>query len=278
VELLVVIGIIGILLGILLPAVQSAREAGRRATCQNNLKQIGLAFQQHLSQHDFFPTGGWDYTTPPTYIHGRPATGPGQQAGWGFQILPYIEATNVWLGGGKDDDECAIRAVAATHKFYFCPTRRGPQTLTYADPEYMGGQTLTHGLIDYAASNYEETGAVVSYRAIRAAQISDGLSRTLLVGEKRLNVRELGAWQEDDNEGYTAGFDEDVIRTTDELPLRDFRGDVSGGIRFGSSHPDVLYFAFCDHSVHPLTYNIDREVFSRLGNREDGHSVSPGQF
>src|SRR5262245_48880782 len=95
IELLVSITIIGVLVSILLPAVQMAREAARRTTCRNHLKQMALAFQSHHEQYGYFPTGGYDWWEPPTFEGYSPAVGERQRAGWGFQILPFIEADDV---------------------------------------------------------------------------------------------------------------------------------------------------------------------------------------
>jgi prepilin-type N-terminal cleavage/methylation domain-containing protein/prepilin-type processing-associated H-X9-DG protein len=125
VELLVVIAIIGILIALLLPAIQAAREAARRMSCSNNLKQIGLAAQNHLSIYKRLPTGGWTCS----YI-GNPNRGSGrtQPGGWIFNILPYIEQRQLW-GTGLNRKGSALAAAAASMiqtPIYSlnCPTRR----------------------------------------------------------------------------------------------------------------------------------------------------------
>jgi len=292
VELLVVIAIIGTLIGLLLPAVQAVRASARNIACLNNMKQIGLAFQSHLTALRAFPTGGNEYWTPPTFAGGVPMTGEKQDAGWAFQILPYVEGNAAWQPSGTTDAERQIAALAAVHSFYFCPARRGPQSVTYVDYEYPGelaGRPLVHGLIDYAGSNMDETpagspagtGLLVqagmdrTAKARRAAEVTDGLSKTIAVAEKRLNLALLGQWQPDDNEGYAAGWDEDTIRRTDIPPEQDFSGDGTGGERFGSSHSATFNAAFADGATRGISYSVDPLVFKCLGDIRDGKTVSP---
>ena len=276
VELLVVIAIIGILIALLLPAVQASREAARRTECQNHLKQMALAFHLHHDTYKFLPTGGWDWMSPPTYVNGTPATGRAQQAGWGFQILPYIEQGNVWNGSGAaTDNEKALQAIAAQIDTFFCPTRRSPQTVIYNYPGYLGGADAVHGLCDYAASNLDGNGVVKQYDPRRMAEITDGTSNTLLLGEKRLNLVNLGKAPADDNEGYTCGWNEDTVRLCSQKPKRDFIGDPSlhGGRSFGSSHLSAFNAALSDASVRSIAYELNVSTFKALGNVGDGKTI-----
>jgi prepilin-type N-terminal cleavage/methylation domain-containing protein len=274
IELLVVIAIIAVLIALLLPAVQKVRESAARTQCTNNLKQMGLAFQNHHGAYGFFPSGGWDWYYPPTYVGGQPVVGANQQASWAFQILPFMEADAAWRGG-------PVTAIATMHSFYFCPSRRSPQAVTYPDeytPPVTGG-FVTHALGDYAGSNWQNNGVVRRYRPTRIADILDGTSMTIAVSERRLNLAALGQPQADDNEGYTAGWDEDTMRSTRFPPMRDFFGTGWDSMRrFGSSHSAGVYAAFADGSVRLISYSVAVPVFRRLGNRMDGNVVPQDAF
>ncbi len=273
VELLVVIAIIGVLVALLLPAVQSARESARRLQCSNNLRQLGLAFHNHLSAQNEFPSGGHNWYDPPTYENGRPLFGAGQKAGWGFQIMPYVEGQTVVDAG-------PVAVIAHADPIFFCPSRRPPQTLVTRDNfrPPLTGTTLTRALCDYAASNREGTGIMRRYEPLAAAKVTDGLSHTLLAGDKRLNVAFLGQNQRDDNEGYTVGWNADTLRRTDRGPKPDYRGDDDdfGDKRFGGSHPGSFNALLADGSLHSMTYGIDEDIFERLGKRADGQVVELG--
>jgi prepilin-type N-terminal cleavage/methylation domain-containing protein len=274
IELLVVIAIIGILMGLLMPAVQKVREAASRVQCANNLKQIGLAFHNHHGMYGYFPSGGWSATTPPTYVNGRPADGARQGAGWGFQILPFIEGDNAWQAG-------PVVAIGTVNKVFFCPSRRNPQTVTYPDnyqPQLTGGN-LTHALCDYAASNKEGTGVVQRYYPTKMADITDGTSNTIMVSEKRLNLSFLGQKAPDDNQGYTAGWNYDTVRKTTRPPQKDYSAPTGdGGGLFGSSHTAGINAVFADGAIHHILYAIDRRTFSLLGDKSDGQPIPSGSW
>ena len=124
VELLVVIAIIGVLVSLLLPAVQNAREAGRRAQCMNNLKQLGLANQQNLEKLRRYVTGGWG----PQYI-GDPDRGnsANQPGGWVYNLLPYMEQDTLHEYGqgltGSDRVTAALKVLSTPVNFMLCPSR-----------------------------------------------------------------------------------------------------------------------------------------------------------
>ena len=276
IELLVVIAIIAILIGLLLPAVQKVREAAARLQCTNNLKQLALAAHGHHDALGTLPNGGRGWPDAPVYNSvGSPATGRQQLAGWGFQILPYIEQDNLYKGSNTGSIAAAqIQVIGTPVKTFFCPSRRAPQVFT-TNAWYGPAGTYGHAQTDYAGcGGLSNEGAVAlndgnSSSLVRLADITDGTSSTIFAGDKRLNVALLGSFQGDDNEGFTSGWDHDTIRWTQNAPLPDPRsGD--GGQRFGSSHTNGFMVSFCDGSVKFLSYSIDLVTFQRLGQRSDG--------
>ncbi len=307
VELLVVIAIIAMLVTLLLPAVQAAREAARRTQCSNHLKQIGLAFQNHHSAIEYFPSaGGHNYQWQMTYDGaGNPVVGGAQHGSWAFQILPYTEESAVWEGGtGTTNLEKSVFARGAPISYMFCPTRREPEVIETGDwlqfPETASGQ-IKLAKNDYAAAAHDVAlsingssldrnegglGAVTrSFLSERDAvennwkkpvsigKISDGTSKTLLVSEKRMNIALLGTLVANDNEGYTTAWNHDTMRYVGRAPLPDFTQAAPpdpGDDRFGSSHTAGMNAAFADGSVRFLGFDVNSETFKMMGVRNDG--------
>ena len=287
IELLVVIAIIAILIALLLPAVQQAREAARRSQCKNNLKQIGLAFHNHHDVHNTFPTAGWHWSTPPRFTSGAPETGAAQPAGWGYQILPYVEEDALWKGSGgaTDDDKCEniLKTAVSVH---FCPSRRRAHVHPATNNWYSPFRNFGHAMNDYAGcagtngsdgrngvvARTNNTSGGFIQPEVGTQHITDGTSNTIAVGEKRLRIP-YHTYQGDDNEGYASGWDHDVIRWTSRVPRRDPRSGF-GDYRFGSIHPGGFHAGFADGSVHFINYSIDATTFRNLGIRNDGEPVS----
>ncbi len=159
VELLVVIAIIGILIGLLLPAINSAREAGRRISCGNNFKQLALACNNHVDQQGWYPTGGWgwDWVGDPDRGYGK-----AQPGGWAYSILPYFEFNSVHdMGLGQrsgsaesaqlETDIAEMNQIAIPT--YICPSRRACKCypFTGGQPYNCGSLSgLRVGKCDYA--------------------------------------------------------------------------------------------------------------------------------
>jgi prepilin-type N-terminal cleavage/methylation domain-containing protein len=153
VELLVVIAIIGVLVALLLPAIQAAREAARRTQCQTNLKNMALAFENFEDVHKMFPTGGARYLNngPPPYgleqniENGKPLGPEKQGLGWAFQLLPFIEQTSAYQITSTIDLQQVVMSL------YVCPSRR-PASTTFsqqfnaiiAPMDYAGAQPCTY--------------------------------------------------------------------------------------------------------------------------------------
>lgn len=345
VELLVVIAIIGILVALLLPAIQSAREAARRTQCKDNLKNVGLAILNHVNTYKVFPTGGVtygvrieDYVEP---VGGRPVGTDRMGLGWAYQILPFMEEESLH----NITTSAQMREVAVP--LYNCPSRRNPTQVSYGDEsivlmDYASAQPCTKKLstdanpVDVATEYPTWTGFGNAYPCVctgqgagsipnptigsvgpppqyngvydgvivrsayypigrsfvdgklvgkfvdapkprKMSQITDGTSKTVMIGEKfvRSDLYEGGC--SSDDAGWTDGWDPDVMRSTGIPPLQDTskdamvqnsqppEGSAWWEFHFGSAHPGGINMLAADGSVHTVNYNIDLEVFNALG-------------
>jgi hypothetical protein len=295
VELLVVIAIIGILIALLLPAIQAAREAARRLQCSNNLKQIGAAVSSHVDAQGHFPTGGWGYMWV-----GDPDRGYAKQQPGGvfYNILPGLEQLKLHdMGKGMTAAQKKTMArllIRSPQVVFNCPTRR--PTMLYpitqsatpgivainADPnpandnfsargDYAAcpGSTFT-GSFDDGDADDVNTGAFngVCYprSIVKNKDIRRGTSHTIFAGEKNLdpNVYFTSTAMGDDQSVFN-GFDYDNYRYTFSPPRHDQRGFADATL-FGSAHASICNFVFCDGSVHAISYNVDATAFRIAGS------------
>jgi prepilin-type N-terminal cleavage/methylation domain-containing protein len=180
IELLTSIAIIGVLVALLLPAVQSSREAARRATCQNNIRQITLGLLEHESAKKYLPSGGWGFN----WI-GDPDRGTGyaQPGGWFYNILPYIERPDLaQIGSGLEagrptnsSPKCTAmgQLMISPVSIYYCPSRRVARAYARSDGAYNCTSTRVSARIDYAG-NGGDNNIIDSTQAFQPRYYSQG--------------------------------------------------------------------------------------------------------
>jgi prepilin-type N-terminal cleavage/methylation domain-containing protein len=298
IELLVVIAIIAILIGLLLPAVQKVREAAARPKCQNNLKQMALACHNH---HDAFgrmpSTGRQDFygnrdSAAPT------AAIPDQRWSWLYQILPYVEQTNVHVL----TSDTQVRT--STIGLYNCPSRRPPTVVgAVVLNDYAGNAGNTwcpanevntwNGTI---VPGWVNNGGWRPVPLVKMTEILDGTSNTLLLGEKFVatdhysTASQWGAnntWCTFRVATHQPRQDQPASTATQDTPVPGFNapgingrcwpwglGTPSGGGGYydywGSPHPSGFQAALADGSVRVIRYDIPLATLQILSNRGDG--------
>jgi prepilin-type N-terminal cleavage/methylation domain-containing protein len=278
VELLVVIAIIGVLVALLLPAVQMAREAARRTQCVNNLKQIGLAVHNHHDTYGYLPRSGSDGPDI-TCCNAKERSG----WSWAFQLTPFIEQNNVYEQ--TDNTVVALSALSG----YFCPTRRAPGKYgSSAKNDYAGNGGSTFG-------KYGSDGVFMrQWRVLpqplgtkpdqqrRLADVLDGTSQTLMIAEKQVHPTTWGSAGGDNEAWNNAGWDECVVRFGGEPPLPDLKHPNSSqpahwSRKFGSSHPGGLNGVRVDGSVGFVSYTVDPVTWLNFCTILDGNPL-PNEF
>ncbi|HEV7282255.1 MAG TPA: DUF1559 domain-containing protein [Pirellulaceae bacterium] len=307
VELLVVIAIIGVLVALLLPAVQAAREAANRMSCGNNLKQIGIAVHNHHDTHRHLPYGAsdgqnqdccnWNTANNIRDIRGW---------AWSFHILPFIEQQSLYdLGGTTTANHTLIGQTAVNG--YFCPSRRPPGIYgSSAKNDYAangGGHisaaTVTVGGTSFTFKGFGEdgpftqvwddsqltaSGGITSQTPMKRkrtfASLKDGLSNTMLIGEKQVHDTKWGSAGGDNENWHNSGWDEDMARFGYEVPQPDslHPDDSQPNIwsrRFGGPHSGGVQVVRGDGSVSLVPYTIDATVWLNFCRITDGQPL-PG--
>ena len=265
VELLVVVAIIGILIGMLLPAVQQVREAARRTQCLNNLTQIGLAMHNHVFSFGHLPPGVVDTAGPIQSV------AKGQHVSWTVQLLRFLEQNGI---ADAFDIEAGTYAAANAPALgvvippFQCPSQRFTvNTTTAAGLSHYAG---CHHSVE-APIDVDNNGLLFLNSAITYGDIYDGSSNTILVGEIIADGSDLG---------WASGTRATLRNTSEILGYQDWNTKYGAGALaampktfvggFSSPHPGTVNFLFADGSVHSLIQSIDPLVFENLGNRSDG--------
>lgn len=265
VELLVVIAIIGILMGLTLPAIQSARESARRTQCKNNMSQIIKAATSHLNAQNFFPSGGWGYYWGSDPDRGFGMTQPGS---WLFNILPYMEEQQLHdLGKGLPDTQrkaMGAQRMQTPVASFRCPTRNRPELIDYKIPAAYEFRNVSPRPASIATSDYagcggdvfvnspgpgkdlnltlkksnpsfmnnfnaakDSTGIMSAASEWKPSHVKDGLGKTYFAGERYLFFGDYTVASPSDDSGWTTGYDHDTIRWTQTAPNFDNTTDTA---------------------------------------------------
>jgi len=288
VELLVVIAIIGILIALLLPAVQAAREAARRSSCSNNLKQVGLALHMYHDINNQLPAGwmGYDPSTGLPHWFGLPGWA------WSSKILPYMEQGAAYKNLVHFDLPITDPANAEARVFpvstFRCPSDIGGKTfLLQGGGPMVGPGTFTP--VDLATGNYigmfgsvdihlvcpgpggqcEGNGSFFLNRGVRFSDITDGLSQTLIVGE-RCSKLAPSTWV-----GLVTGGEHMPARVVGvaAYPPNAEAAPVEYFHNFSSFHPSGTHFLSADGSVRLIPQTIDMAVYQALATRSGSEVV-----
>jgi prepilin-type N-terminal cleavage/methylation domain-containing protein/prepilin-type processing-associated H-X9-DG protein len=306
IELLVVIAIMGVLVGLLLPAVQKVRETVNRTVCENNLKQIGLAMQHYHDSQGVFPAG---YLAALPYADGATDTARGW--GWAALILPFLEQKNVSdsinfnLPVEHPQNASAIKSFV---KVYICPSDVVTEE-PFPIKDGFGNTLASAAPSSYAACCGGDESAVtdpsglgISFRnsSIHFTDVTDGTSNTILVGERSWsNANAIWAGAINDGvlqrgklnpcPGSAAGSIPASGLVLAHSHLNNATTDTDGGLDdFSSRHLNGSNFLFADGSVHFLrsvggdlpngSYTPDSIIFQALGTRANNEIIPSDWF
>lgn len=275
VELLVVIAIIGILIALLIPAVQASREAARRTTCGNNMKQIGLAIAHYQLAKAVYPSSNTDN------LFTWDAAGTLRNHSWASLIMPYAELSN--LNNTIDYTVSAMHAANAAAAativpMYRCPSFVGPDFTT--DVHFPSGKYAIGNYVSLAASDIDHLwgtevqpeGVIFPLSKIRPADISDGLSKTVFIAESR--EEKMRVWIDGRTAANTALPYDSTGAATSTIPIISLNytpyyndGDIVSLYGPSSMHPGGAMHLYGDGSVHFLLDNLSVTVYVALCTR-----------